>query len=58
VLAEILGWVVCNLTKLTNQFCDIEEVEALAAAFVIFSKIIKQRPDLFKNLNEIYSTTI
>jgi len=47
-----------NLTKLAHQYSNQEEVESLCCAFVVFSKIIKQSPNLYQRLEESYYEVI
>lgn len=51
-ITELFGWVSSNLIKLQNQYSNREEVESLCFAFVLFSKIIKQRPELYDRLEK------
>lgn len=48
VLEEVLGWLTMNLNKLQNQYSTEDEIQAFSAAVIIFSKVIKQRPDFFR----------
>lgn len=52
---EIFGWVTTKLQHFAEEKLDQREIVGLTSAITIIAKLIKQSPDIYKDLNDIYT---